>query len=216
MADKTLAQLITMVQQELYQIQGASTQVYGEANVSQKIVSSFDMIFSQRWKRHRTILSRVLDGTTGEVTVDITTIKSFDDIERIYLENVSRPLTVMDMHTNPSMLTGTTPLGYTPSQTTNKLFTVWPIAATGNLTITGFAHPGTFSSGTTVPFDQWAITYMAAWQYMTDDGSNPDSAAKFQGLFETRLKQLRSNENSEPINLNPSRSFIPDRWTEAY
>jgi hypothetical protein len=215
MVDKTLAQLITMVQTELYQVSGAGTQVYGEANIAQKIQSSFDLIFTDKWwKRHMTRLSRVLNGTTGEVTVDITTIVSFEDVKSVYVEGRRDPLPKVSDTYNATMFSGTSAQFYEASTTTNKLIVVQPITAAANISIVGRKHPGTFVSATVVPFDPWAVTWMTAWQYMSDDGSNPDSAAKFQGLFEKRISQLYKAQTSEPIQLENGLGNIPDRWSE--
>jgi hypothetical protein len=220
MADLTLQQLIIRTQQELYQAAGIGTQVYGEANISQKILNAFELLAGDpeyKWKRYNTFLRYTLDGTTGRVTAVVTdTFKTFDDIYTIYPADSERQLTYYNGNRNPLLWSGTTPLQYTADATTGKVFRVIPITATGDIVVSGRVIPdtSTFALSDTVPFDSLVLIYMAAWQYAVDDGANQATMAKFQTLFETRLKQMKRTQANEPISLSQgTRGDYPRQWS---
>jgi hypothetical protein len=216
MVDKTLSELISDVQKMLYQQAGIGVQVYSQDNIAQKIQQSFDFIFRhRRWKRFNTYLEVTLDGTTGRANAPITVIKSFDDIYKIYREDSDQPLTAFSSERNPYNVTGGTAYQYMADSV--NLFRVVPFTATGGLVIFGRAYPQdtAFILSDIVPFDYLAVVNCAAWMYCADDASNAAQADKFQGLFEERIRQLYSDQSSEPIALNPDRVDIPDRWHDA-
>ena len=71
------------------------------------------------------------------------------------------------------------------------LFTVYPLTATDDIVVVGRERPAAeFIHTDIVPFDDLALSYYAAWNYMVDDASNAGAAAKFQGLFDSRMAEL--------------------------
>jgi len=151
-----------------------------------------------------------LDGTLGVVTVDLTSlVKRFDDLRVIYPDNSNTSLTrLSSTTTNPNNLTGTTPIHYealgpTFSNKTTKVFNVWPRTATGNIDVQYRTKPDTFTPTDTIDFDDQALILGSVFDYLEDDGTNPNATQKFQLLFEARVKQLISNDNHGPISLDP-------------
>jgi hypothetical protein len=55
----------------------------------------------------------------------------------------------------------------------------------------------------TIYFDDQALILGATYDYLEDDGTNPNATQKFQSLFESRVNQLKDNFNNDPISLDP-------------
>lgn len=216
MVDKTLSELITEVQQELYQVAGVAVQVYSEELIAQKLRRAFDYVYEDfNWKRFQTYETYTLDETTGRVTTPIaTTFSSYEDILRIYPADSDAPLTKFSMERNPLKYTGNRPLQYLADSV--NVIKVVPATATGDIVIVGQLYPGTLALDTVVPFDSHTLVMFAAWQYCVGDAANSAQAEMFQGMFETRLKQLKMNQSTEPISLSQGGTFDrpPTNWTE--
>lgn len=215
MADKLLSTLITNVQRSLYQVAGISVQVYSQDNIAAMIQRAFDFVFDDyTWKRFSTFEQYTLDEVTGRVTVPVNSVfKQYDDIIRIYPADSDMPLAKMSLERNPAMYQGSRAIQYCADPI--NIFRVVPITAVGDIVVQGQVRPNDFILTDVVPFDSVAIEMFACWQYAVDDSANSAMADKFQGMFETRLKQLKSNQDAEPVSLSMGRATnIPTQWTE--
>lgn len=219
---KTLDQLITLVEQELSQVPGTAVQLYSEDTIAAKIQQGFDFVFEDTWLQNYMVWETVtLDGTTGRPSSNFSSIKRVEDIRAIFRSSSSiytdRPLPNVPEDINPNNLTGTTVRyweGYNEASPA-KLIQCWPITATDTLNVRGRAHPGFFADTDAIKVDYHLLVAYAAWAYITDDESAPDSAAKFLNQFETRLAQYKKRIARRPIILDPARATVPDQWYEA-
>ena len=192
-------------------VAGTGTQIYAEDTLAEMIQHKFDVLFDEAfWPQFSTWYQWTLDGTLGVVTTDLTDIvKRFEDIQVIFPENSNTAVTkISNLTTNPFELSGTTPihyeaLGATFTNKTTRVFRVWPLASTGDIIIRVRTKPATFSSTDEIDFDDQALILGAAFDYLEDDGVNPNATKKFQDLFESRVNQLKDNFNSGPISLDP-------------
>lgn len=214
MVDKTLDELTTEVQSAIFQAAGLNVQVYSEDIIQRKIINAFIMFASDpdySWKRFDTYTTRTLDGS-GYPTVSLATVfNSFDDISNIYPSGSNRPLVSGSIPGNPLLPTGTTPASYIFD--TAHLIRVIPITSTGDIVVVGKTYPVVFQNTDTVPFDYIALSSYVAWQYMVDDGANPQSAEVFRQQFETRMKQLKKLQDQAPIAINGNTAAtIPSQW----
>ena len=80
---------------------------------------------------------------------------------------------------------------------------VFPESATGDIVVQYRTKPDTFVSTDEIYFDDQALILGATFDYLEDDGTNPNASQKFQLLFEARVKQLKNTFNSAPISLDP-------------
>lgn len=216
--DKTLTELITRTQQELYQQAGLSVQVYSQTNLANKLQDAFDFIFSGggegiEWKRFEVFEVYALDGTTGRAITDVSAVfASWDDVYRVYGDAARNvPLEKFSRERNPADYTGGTPQAYMYDAT--NVLRIAPFTATGNITVIGRTRQqDAFALDEKVPFDHLALIYHACWSYATDDASNPAMAEKFFNLYKARIDDLVTAQNKEPINLTSGYGGIPDRW----
>lgn len=216
MLEKTLLQIVTDTERELYQVAGMSVQVYAQDNLSQKVQDAFQFVFDDttvKWKRFQSQTVYTLDGVTGRTTVPVKTLyKHYEDIDFIYPGTTIRPLAMWNGG-NPLSLAGSYPLFYAPDAT--DVVKIIPANAGGNIVISGRTRPTyPFSINDTVPFDNLTIRYFAAWQYAVDDGSNPAGAEKLRNLFEQRYKQMKLQANKEPIALSGGGGNVPTNWRD--
>jgi hypothetical protein len=206
-----LSELVTRTQQRLSMAEGLGVQVHAEDRIAEMIQHKFDTLFDlQFWPQFFTWGTYALDGTLGIVTTDLTTlIKDFEDIAVIFPESSEKALTKTTTRRNPFLVKGTRPLEYsglapTDANKTSRVFQIWPKAATGNIIIGFRTKPDTFEPEDEIDFDDQALILGATYDYLEDDGTNPNGTQKFQGLFENRVTQLERKHDSGPISLDPS------------
>ena len=216
----TLSQLIVRAADRLSMVAGTGVQTYAEDRIAEMIQHKFDVLFDEAfWPQFLSWDKLTLDGTLGLVTTDLTSIiKRFEDVRVIFPENSNTPLTIISgLTTNPYELSGTTPvhyeaLGPTSTYKTTRVFNIWPKAATGDIILQYRTKPDTFISTDEIDFDDQALILGTVFDYLEDDGTNPNATQKFQLLFEARVKQLKNTYNSTPISLDPVTS-TPNTFT---
>lgn len=215
MAFKTLAQLVTAVETALYQSAGPQVQVYSQDILAQMIQQGFNHVFDKRfWHDFRKREQRTLNGTTGQVTAVLTFINEYRDIQYVFRDGSKRPLPILPTMYNTLSMSGTTPR-YIEASGDSKLFLVYPLTSVGDVLVLGRARPtADYAMDEEVEFDQTCLTHYAAWQYFADDGANPASAARHQGLFETRLKTLELADQQFAVQLDSMTGDIPTEWRE--
>ena len=180
------------------------------------IQHKFDVLFDEAFWPQFTTLSETmtLDGSTGVVTIDLSTkIKKFDDIGVIFPDGSNTAISEVPFLTqNTSLITGSTPTSYGPSTNSNKVFNIFPLTATGNIQVSYRTKPDDFDSDDTVDFDSQALILGAVYDYLEDDGTNPAATDKAQSLFESRVQQLRNLRNSAPVALDQV-SLLPQSFS---
>jgi hypothetical protein len=207
--------LMVDTERALYQSAGTSVQVYSQDILLDKLNAAFVTCFEAKWwPQFVTREARTLDGATGKTTAPFTSITSWEDVKSVFRRYSARPLTTMPMSFNSLDLTGTAAKYLEPSAD-STLFTVYPLEAIDDIIVVGRARPvrtGAFLLADTVPFDDLALKYYAAWEYLVDDASNAGAAEKFQGLFNARMQQLQENAFDNIVPLNSSSHDIPMEW----
>lgn len=215
MDTKTLLDLITDTERMLYQAAGPAVQVYAKDVLAQKLNQAFTRVFEAKfWPDFNARETRTLDGVTGKVTLPFTSILQWSDVDEVFREHSPRPLPVMPRSFNALGLTTGTAKFIDPASDAT-LFTVYPLTATDTIQVVGRARPlrsGNFNLDDIVPFDYLALEYHAAWEYAIDDASNAALAAKFQGLFDSRMAQLEDIYFPTSVLLNPRSGDIPLEW----
>jgi hypothetical protein len=218
---KTLGNLVLGVERRLSQVPGTGVQLYAEDTIVQLIQNGFNALFTDTFWPHLCVWEQnVVDGSTGTLTSDFTYINSFYDIQSVYVGTTDAQLRILPSNFNPFKLTGTSALymeAIAEDVDENRLFKVYPITATSTLYVYGRAHPGNFtSSSTIVKMDAQALELYAAWKYLSDDGSNPGQIEDVKKEFTNRLQQLKVAMNSKPIDINPNATSVYNNgWTEV-
>ena len=192
-------------------VSGTGVQVYAEDVLAEMIQHKFDVLFDEVfWPNFCTWATYTLDGTLGIITTDLTSlVKRFDDIHVIFSDGSNVPISKLaDTTTNPFTITGTSArvyeqLGPTDANKTSRVFQIWPKTATGDIVVRFRTKPDTFAPSTEIDFDDQALILGAVFDYLEDDGTNPNATNKFQLLFEGRVTQLKRMYNSGSFPLDP-------------
>jgi len=211
---KTLMQLTVDTERMLYQAAGVNTQVYAQDVIMQKLQHAFDHCFTAKfWPSFVRREARTLDGVTGKPTTPFSLIKEWKDVSDVFRKNSQHPIPQMPLSYNLlDLVEGATPRFVEPTADAT-LFTVYPLGSTGEIVVVGRERPALeFTNNDIVPFDNLALCYYAAWDYLVDDASNAGAAAKMQGLFDTRMKALEDAEFDNVVLLNPHSEQIPSQW----
>lgn len=215
MTFKTMSQLITDVEQALYQSASPAVQLYSQDAILMMIQDAFDHLFTKKWwpqfrKRETVTLS------SGYPVTPPVNFTSYEDIRYVFGPYSNRPLSSLPMSMN------TTQAGFNVGARArwiegdaDKVFRIWPTTTTDTVLVIGRKRPAPFIITDTVPFDSTVLKHFAAWSYFVDDGSNPGAVAKHQGLFEARLSQLEEDNFNEPIQLDGAADRVPNQWTEG-
>lgn len=212
----TLSELVQKVITRISQVPGTGVQLYAEDRIADMIQQAFDFIFDDYfWPQFYFEQTYTLDGTTGVITGDISSgIKRYEDIQYIFFESDTYPLKELPRNYNPSLITGTRGRFFKPNSTAAKRFTVLPAASAGTVRVIGRTKPANFTDDDAVDFDNTAIILAATKDYLEDDGANPGAIEKFEQMFESRLAQLKTNQDSHPRALDPRVEFNNDEWRE--
>ena len=211
---KTLMHLTVDTERMLYQAAGINTQVYAQDVIMQKLQHAFDNCFTAKWwpsfiRRE----ARTLDGVTGKPIIPFTLIHEWKDVQSVFRKNSQHPLPTMPLSYNLLDLPTGTAARFLEPRSDAQLFTVYPLSATDEIVVVGRERPvGEFIGTDIVPFDNLALCYYAAWDYLVDDASNAGAAAKMQGLFDARMKTLEDSEFDNIVLLNPTSEQIPSQW----
>ena len=206
----TLAELITRTTARLSMVAGTGVQTYAEDRIGEMIQHKFDVLFEENfWPQFCTWAEWTLDGTLGVVTTDLTNlVKRVEDIQVIYRDGSVRPITKLKAGvTNPFLFSGTIPIHYDGLSDDNRftrVFQIWPKTSTGTIAVHYRTKPDDFVGTDTVDFDAQALILGATYDYLEDDGTNPNATAKFENMFESRVDQLKSSFDDGVISLDDS------------
>jgi hypothetical protein len=213
---KTLQQLIIDVERMMYNAAGSAVQAYSQDVIAQKLNQAFDRVFGAKfWPQFLKREVRTLDGVTGKTVTPFTTIMEWGDVHSVFRKNSANPIPTMPESYNLLDLpTSTIPRFIEPSNDTT-LFTIYPLTSTGDIVVVGRSRPalmGNYSLADVVPFDYLALEYLAVWECVVDEASNAAMAAKFEALFNSRMKELEDAAFDNIVMLNPRSDQIPTEW----
>lgn len=212
---KTMQNLITATEKRLYQLAGPAVQVYAQDVIMQKLQDAFDHLFTTKfWPQFVVREVKTINGIDGKVTVPFSLITEPKDIHSIFRRSSEHPIPRLPNSINTLDIPETAIAKFWQPRTDNYLFTIYPLDATDQIVVIGRQKPKAtdFILTDVVPFDHLALEYWAAWDYCVDDASNAGAAAKFQALFNSRIKELEDAEFDNIVLINPHTSQVPTRW----
>ena len=211
----TLSQLVVKTIERLSMVSGAGTQLYAEDAIAEMIQHKFDVLFDERfWPQFCSWRTSTLDGTIGVVTDDLTNVlKRYFDIQVIFRQGTNIRLTEFkSWQTNPNTFSGTTARFFEPYNDVTKVFRIIPVGATGQITYRLRTKPAAYTEEDEINFDDQALILGATYDYLEDDGTNPQATEKFRLLFESRVTQLKRMLSSQPSALDQYAQVIPSTW----
>lgn len=219
MAFRTVQEAIDQVARNMSLVNAANVTPYSPELILSYLQLAHEMIIDeQEWDEVRADFIRTLDGTTGRITVGISTVDNYKDIKRVYHESSSTPLPVLTTYNNPLIATSIHGIRGIPRSDdpgpNKKLIQFYPLVLTGQVLFQADQTFDLTNLELELPIDWWLHVLHASWQFALDDGTNPGQIAKYEGLFNERMKQVKTKENSRPVSLDPYQS-IPDIWVDS-
>lgn len=210
---------------ELSMVPGVNTQIYGTPRVQQLLQDAIIMMMDEEWwPSHRQYFYNIApDGVTGRITSDLIvvglvghTITRFQDLEAVYPATVNRPLRQLPPRFNPATLSGSSSIYLIPNAVyPHRPFSVLPVTGADLLTVVARAYPPIpIGTSDTVYLDRLMLTYLTAYMFAEDDGTNPGAIAKFKALFEKRLMQVKGSWSEHSLPLDPRFATTEYEWSE--
>lgn len=221
MVHETVGDAIVEVARNMSLVNGQGMTPYSDDFIASLLAQAHSLIVKeQTWYDCTLAYERVLNGTTGNITVGVpeTELKEARKIFRVYHESSMKPLPLVSGYSN--RLISTTLYGYeliSPSEDpgANKLLLrFFPNILTGRVR---FLAKKTFdftNRDLIIPIDFWLHVYRASWRYATSDGTNSTQIDAFKNDYNELLRLVKEAENARSVNLDPYLS-IPDVWWES-
>jgi hypothetical protein len=94
----------------------------------------------------------------------------------------------------PSTITGNTPKFIASNGGSDKIFKILPASATGIIHVRYRTRPDTFDLDTNLLLDTTLLIRATSYQYLVDDGSNPDATSTAQSQLDEIYKQMVGDE----------------------
>jgi len=186
------------------QVAGSAVQTYSEPLVKIAINRIFSYLSNKRKWDHLWGWQNGTIGVDGKLTSNITGIQTYLDVAIIRDKQTKRIIT-MPVEAEHLDVTGSTPtyrtiLPWNDPAAETRYFQFWPIGTTGAVEIFCGFRPDEFSGDDdVVPMPRDLIVLGAVWFMLADDGTNPASADKYQGLFDISYQDIISRNNAQPI-----------------
>lgn len=213
----TLRQAIDGVLARVGLASGADVQVYSEDIIKAIIHHKINVLFDEHWwpQFYNPGETFTLDGTTGVVTADLTTkIKRYQDIRFVWYKDDKTPLPRIGTRDNPNNVKRMSIVAYGVG---GKIFRIYPLNTTGNLTIAYRTLPTLpENEDDVIDFDRDLIILGSAYDYLNGLGTNPSEEEKLLTFFNNRYDQLKKIIESGDVYLGDNTtSFTSGDWQET-
>lgn len=211
---QTLQDIMRSVLARLSMEDDITIPTYTENRVIEAIKHKYRVIFDEYWFTEYTVEQEeyTLDGVNGTITDSLLNkVDRFSDIREVFHEWYTFPLPRLSTNINRNRLTATH-LGIVPNALPDKMFTVLPKTTTGKVYITYRKRLTTFSDDTVLPIDEELLILGTCYDIMVDDATNPASAEKYKGMFETRVRQVKQSQVAMLPASGPTLDY-PREWS---
>lgn len=204
MAYPTFKPIVDEVTKMMGRVSGSAVQQYTEPEIKMAVNQIFDYLWNKRHWEHLWEWRTATIGAGGILTSDLENIRMYSDVTVIRDADTHRTIP-FPFETEHLYITGSKPLYVTVlpwhhAQAETRFFRFWPDGATGPVELYSGYRPGAFAADDdVVPMDWNLMTFGAAWYMLADDGLNPASADKYQGLFDLTYQGIVSRLNSGAI-----------------
>lgn len=221
MAFVTVSDAVREVAQNCSLVNGSGMTPYSDTMIMSLLQQAHEFIINeQNWSDNRLVYNRVLDGTTGRMTVGIpaTEVKNARSIFRVYHESSSKPIPRVSGYLNSMVNTGRfgwERIAVAQDPGPQKLMLQWyPLTLTGNIQLWARASYDFSDPDLEVPIDFWTHVWRASWQYAVNDGTNPAQIDSFKNNYNEMLRLVKDSENEAGTQLDPF-AIQPDQWYES-
>lgn len=218
MPSNTIATIKERALHELRTQAGLSTQIYAEDTLLVNIQSVFDELMNMPniwFPEYMHWNTWTVDGTTGEVTNDLTSLLDrHTDIRVMYYDARETPVSRLPSTQRPDKVRGNATF-WEPLSQDAKIFRLLPITTpTGSLYVHHLTRPAQFTADEDVCwFDLDMMATGAAYYFLAGEGAEPDATNSMRAHFVTKRSAVIENIVDPTIPLNRFRQAqTPDTW----
>ena len=211
---QTLGDLVQRTITRLSMVPGIAVQMYAEDRIAEMIWHKFVIVRDELWWddfMDYAVLTQDANGRPVENVVrelplspigDEIVINSYKDVQYAWRDGLRGPLKELPRRSNPLavMRSGSTLFRMADHDTVIRFA---PFAVGMPIMVRYKRYYSRFAPSDAVPMDDQLMILGAAYDYLEDDGTNPGQTEKFRALYNDRLQQLKSDENSGEIPLSP-------------
>lgn len=214
----TIATLIERIEKRINLAAGIDVQTHGEEQMLEMLRHKYNTLFDTMWwYDYLTLETFTLDGSTGTITGDVTDkIRRFIDIHSVYLGGNSKPLPLLSIGSNPTLFTAEAIAPYTSDAT--KMFKVWPFDRSDEVHVWYRTRMSddewdiATAEDQNVNMDDELLITGTIYDYLVDDGSNDESAAKYERQYNARFEQLAKLSYQHGISKSDQSTSLPTQW----
>lgn len=209
----TFGDLITRTMTRVRLQGGLDVQTYAQPLIAEMLQHKFDTLFDRRfWKHLRVYETLSLDGTTGQVTADVSDrIKRFMDVRYIWPENYRRPIPELPGNVNPAHVTM---ICFRPINDATKVFQVLPKTSSFDIEVCYRTKLDAFTETDEVPMDDQLLILGTCYDYAIDKGADGTKIQKFLNMYRDRLNSLESNEDNNTFSMQSPTATSVNEWHE--
>lgn len=218
MPSNTIATIKERVLYELRTQAGLSTQIYAEDVILTNIQSTFDELMNMSdvfWPDYMKWNTWTVDGTTGEVTDDITAeLTRHEDIRMMWYDQRDYPIQRLPSMQRYDKVRGVATF-WEPLLQDPKIFRILPIdTPTASLLVHHKIRPASFVADDDVCWmDLDMIACGAAYYFLAGEGAEADATNSMRAHFITKRKEIIDNMIDYEVPLNRfRRAQLPDTW----
>lgn len=214
----TVASILTRVEKRISMAAGVDVQTHAEDQLLEMLRHKYNILFDDIWwYDYLTLETFTLNGTTGLITGTVANkIRRFNDIHSVFLGGNGRPLPLLNIGSNPSLYVGESIAPYAADAT--KVFKVYPIDRAEDVhvwyrtRISDDEWDIAVAETTTINMDDELLILGTVYDFLIDDGSNPDAATKYEQQYGARFQQLVSMSMKHGLSKHGGNNGIPTQW----
>lgn len=214
----TIQELVERIETRLFLASGLDVQTHAEDQIIEMVRSQYNFLFDDHFDiDHTYVMQQTLDGTTGQVTGDLSAdILRFQDINCVLWDQDETPLPVLTIGANPSFVRRRC---ITASSNKTKVFRMVPPDETGPVWIwyrTRLANSvwSDAQYDTEVPLDDEMLILGCVYEFLVNDGSNQIAIGEYKKKFDARVIQQRKKEFMLPMSKTKvNRDGPATRWS---
>lgn len=199
----SIKQLIERIETRLFMVAGLDVQIHAEGQIEEMLRSTYNTLFDDFWDPEYTLYtSAMLNGTTGEVTTDLSTmILRYKDIHTVYWNEDEDPLPRVSPGASFGRIRRRSMM---PSGKAETVFKVVPSDETGPVHIwyrTRIADDiwDDQKYDTPINMDDEVLLLGVVYEFLVNDDSNARATEEYKGRFFMRQQQLRNAQWNAPL-----------------
>lgn len=215
----TVERLIERIETRLALVSGLDVQIHAEDRIAEFLRHRYITLSEKLWlPQFQLVVTTTWDGVTGAPVADLsTTVRKYSNIKFVYIDTNSMPLHQLKVTTNPLHVRR---ICYGPTGVETSILKVYPPSTTGPVAIV--YRPSyddnlweTADYSQELPWDEEALMCAVIFDFLVDDGSNPEATAEYKRKYMERMDQLKKAVMDSGIDkYDQNWASVPDEWQE--